>query len=139
MSLSHTATICLAAVAAPDQPIGVDLEDIGRVRHADLIVQTLGPDELVLVEGLQGAALAERVARLWCAKEAASKCLGVGLQGNPQAYRVVSADPGCERVTVHHEFGGVETRLVRREHSIIALATQGSWAAQEPIEMEEEG
>ena len=139
VSLSHTATICLAAVAAPDQPIGVDLEDIGRVRHADLIVQTLGPDELVLVEGLQGAALAERVARLWCAKEAASKCLGVGLQGNPQAYRVVSADPGCERVTVHHEFGGVETRLVRREHSIIALATQGSWAAQEPIEMEEEG
>jgi len=139
VSLSHTATICLAAVAAPDQPIGVDLEDIERVRHSDLIVQTLAPDELVLVEGLQGDALAERVVRLWCAKEAASKCLGVGLQGDPQAYRVVSADQGCERLTVRHEFGDVETRLVRRDHSIIALATQESRAAQELIQVEEEG
>jgi acyl transferase domain-containing protein/phosphopantetheinyl transferase len=124
VSLSHSATICLAAVAPPDLPIGVDLEDIGRVRQPDLIVQTLAPEELALVEGLHGAALHERVVRLWCAKEAASKCLGIGLQGDPQAYRVVSADDDCERVTVHHECGGVETQIVKREHSIIALATE---------------
>jgi phosphopantetheinyl transferase len=87
-------------------------------------VQTLAPEELALVEGLHGAALHERVVRLWCAKEAASKCLGIGLQGDPRAYRVVSADDACDRVTVHHECGGVETQIVRREHSIIALATE---------------
>jgi hypothetical protein len=52
---------------------------------------------------------------------------------------VVSADQGCERLTVRHEFGDVETRLVRRDHSIIALATQESSAAQELIHVEDEG
>lgn len=123
VSLSHTASLCVAAVSAPDQLVGVDVEDLGRVRQPELIVQTLSAAEVALVEGLDGPALDERVVRLWCAKEAAGKCLGIGLQGNPGAFVVAAADADCGRVTVTHEQGTVEATIVRNGHSIIALAT----------------
>jgi len=124
VSLSHNATTCLAAVAAPDQPVGVDLEELGRIRQPELMADALSPAEQPLVQGLQGAALDERVLRLWCAKEAAAKCLGIGLQGQPTAYTIVSADADCEKLVVQHALGTVEARVVRRESTIIAVAGQ---------------
>lgn len=124
VSLSHNGRVCLAAVASSDQPVGVDLEELGRIRQPGLIADSLAPEEQPLVQGLQGAALDERVLRLWCAKEAASKCLGIGLQGKPSAFVVASADAACERLVIQHEFGTVETRVLRRESTIIAVAGQ---------------
>jgi len=124
VSLSHNANACLAAVAAPDQPVGVDLEEIGRIRKPELMADSLAPQEQPLVQGLHGAALSERVLRLWCAKEAAAKCLGIGLQGQPNAFVVVAADAAFERLVVQHALGTVETRVVRRETTIIAVAGQ---------------
>ena len=124
VSLSHNGSACLAAVAAPDQPVGVDLEELGRVRQPELIVETFTAEERSLVHGLHDAALDERVLRLWCAKEAASKCLGIGLQGQPGNFRIVAADAACERLLVEHELGMVQTHVVRHESTIIAVATQ---------------
>jgi phosphopantetheinyl transferase len=124
VSLSHNARACVAAVAAPDQPVGVDLEELGRIRQPEHMADSLAPEERALVQGLQGAALDERILRLWCAKEAASKCLGIGLQGKPSGFLVVSADAACETLVVQHELGSVETRVVLREGTIIAIAGQ---------------
>jgi phosphopantetheinyl transferase len=124
VSLSHNANACLVAVAAPDQPVGVDLEELGRIRQPELMIESLADAERPLVQGLQGAALDERILRLWCAKEAAAKCLGIGLQGQPSAFVVVSADAGCEQMLVQHELGTVETRVVREGTTIIAVAAQ---------------
>lgn len=124
VSLSHNARACLAAVAAPDQPVGVDLEELGRIRQPQLLADALSPAEQQLTQGLQGAALDERLLRLWCAKEAAAKCLGIGLQGRPDRFVVAAADEACERLLVLHESGAVEARVLRRESTIIALAGQ---------------
>jgi phosphopantetheinyl transferase len=124
VSLSHNAHACLVAIAAPDQPVGVDLEELGRIRKPELMADSLAPEEKPIVEGLQGAALDERVLRLWCAKEAAAKCLGIGLQGQPSAFVVVSADANCERLIVQHELGTVEVRVMLRARTIIAVAGQ---------------
>lgn len=124
VSLSHNANTCLAAVAAPDRPVGVDLEELGRIRQPELMVESLAPQERQLVQGLHGAALDERVLRLWCAKEAAAKCLGIGLQGEPSAFVVVAADAACEKLVVQHESSTVEARVLRRESTIIAIAGQ---------------
>jgi acyl transferase domain-containing protein/phosphopantetheinyl transferase (holo-ACP synthase) len=124
VSLSHNANACLAAVAAPDQPVGVDLEELGRIRQPELMIESLAEQEKPLVQGLQGPALDERILRLWCAKEAASKCLGIGLQGKPDAFRVISADASCQRLLVEHDLGTVETHVLQHDNTIIAIATQ---------------
>ncbi|MED5619068.1 polyketide synthase [Ideonella sp. BN130291] len=124
VSLSHNANACLVALAAPDQPVGVDLEELGRIRQPELLVESLADAERPLVAGLHGEALDERLLRLWCAKEAASKCLGIGLQGQPSGFVVERADAGFEKLVVRHAMGAVETRVVRRDRSIVAVASQ---------------
>jgi phosphopantetheinyl transferase len=123
VSLSHSGESCLVAIAAPDRPVGVDLEVMGRVKQPELIVQTLAAHEQPLVDGLEGAALDERILRLWCAKEAASKCLGVGLQGEPANFSIRHADALCENMLVEHPLGAVDTQVVRRGDTVIAVAT----------------
>jgi phosphopantetheinyl transferase len=124
VSLSHKGQICLAAVAAPGQPVGVDLEEVSRLKQPELIVDSLAAEERHWVAGLHGVALAERVLRLWCAKEAAAKCLGTGLQGQPEAFRVVSADANCENLLVETDWGAVGTWVQHHEGTIIAVALQ---------------
>ena len=80
-------------------------------------------------ESLQGAALEERVLRLWCAKEAAAKCLGIGLQGEPAQFVVAHADARCENLQVEHPLGSVEVRVVSRHDAVVAVATP---AAEQP-------
>ena len=121
VSLSHTTSTCLAALAPPGVPVGVDLESFGRVQP-ELVAGSLAPEERAFVEGLHGAALEERVLRIWCAKEAAAKCLGTGLQGRPEAFRVLAADAGWNEVLVDHQGRGTEVRLSRQASTIIALA-----------------
>jgi phosphopantetheinyl transferase len=122
VSLSHSGESCLVAVAAPGLPVGVDLEAMGRVQP-ELVAQSLAAHERPLVDGLSGAALDERVLRLWCAKEAASKCLGIGLQGEPAQFGIAYADAHCENLLVEHPLGSVDVRAVRRQDSVIAVAT----------------
>ncbi|HEY3520805.1 MAG TPA: 4'-phosphopantetheinyl transferase superfamily protein, partial [Rhodanobacteraceae bacterium] len=128
VSLAHDVVSCMAAVAAPDQPVGVDLERIGKLQRPELVVDSLAAEEKPLVAGLDGDAQAERVLRLWCAKEAASKCLGTGLRGEPWAFRVVPADPDFSKCEVVHEAGTVAVTIDRRGAAIIAV---GSLAAQQ--------
>jgi phosphopantetheinyl transferase len=123
VSLSHTGEICLAAVTGPEDPVGVDHEELGRIQQPELIVGSFASEERTLVDGLSGVALDERVLRLWCAKEAAAKCLGVGLRGQPGAFRIMSADAGCENLRVEHEARSIEARVVRQGNRIIAVAT----------------
>jgi acyl transferase domain-containing protein/phosphopantetheinyl transferase (holo-ACP synthase) len=125
VSLTHNGETCLAAVSAPGLPVGVDLEVLGRAQP-ELVAQSLAAHERPLVEGLSGAALDERVLRLWCAKEAAAKCLGTGLQGEPAEFGVHGADAACENMRVEHPLGTLAARVVRRGDAIIAVATPAS-------------
>jgi phosphopantetheinyl transferase len=123
VSLSHSGESCLVAIALPGLRVGVDLEAMGRVKQPELIAQAMAAHEQPLVDGLAGAALDERVLRLWCAKEAAAKCLGIGLQGEPADFVIRHADALCENMRVEHAMGVVETHVVRRGDTVIAVAT----------------
>jgi phosphopantetheinyl transferase len=122
VSLSHAGETCLAAVAPPGRPVGVDLENVARVREPSLFADSFAPEERAWLDGLEGLAPAERVLRLWCAKEAAAKCLGTGLQGRPEAFRVVAADAACTKLLVDSDWGAVETSIHQNGSTIIAVA-----------------
>ncbi len=123
VSLSHSGGRCLAALGSPGQSVGVDLEEIGRLRQPEQFRASLSAHEQGLLQGLQGPALDDRLLRVWCAKEAVAKCLGRGLQGRPEDFVVVSHDIGFDTVVVEH--GGVasEVRLTRDGDIVMAVAS----------------
>jgi phosphopantetheinyl transferase len=107
MSLSHTQGTAVAVASAPLQNAnpGVDIEFI-RPREAGFEEMLLSDYEL---SNLKDALANERelsLTRIWCAKEAAGKAIGVGLGGNPHHLVVEHLDrlsgnvsvriPGCE-------------------------------------------
>jgi phosphopantetheinyl transferase len=122
VSLSHTARACLVALGAAESPVGVDFEDLGRIQKPELMMGMLTAGERKTVEGLAGAALDERLLRLWCAKEAAAKYLGIGLQGQPDAFEVGFVDAACARAQVVFEGATTEVRIVRDGLAVIAVA-----------------
>ena len=122
VSLAHNGEACLAAVGDAQRPVGVDLETLGRVQQPTLVADSFTPAERELVRGLQGEALDERVLRVWCAKEAAAKCLGTGLEGRPERFEVVSTDAECALLLVQHGSDLVQTLVTRRGDTIIAVA-----------------
>ena len=109
ISLAHKGTDAVA-VAAYGSPVGIDIETI-QERDAEFLAAVFYPEELALggdglPGGERGASGGERGAsgddversdraewatRCWVAKEAYGKYLGLGLQGNPKAYRIVEA------------------------------------------------
>jgi len=121
VSLSHNERASLAAVAT-DRPVGVDLEDIGRIQRPELLADSLTRAERASLHGLDGEALEERLLRLWCAKEAAAKRLGVGLGGSPERFDVRFVDAGLARAQVDFEGAAVSVDIVRDGRAVIAVA-----------------
>jgi len=126
VSLAHNANTCFAALGAPGTGVGVDYEEVGRLQKPELLIDALADSERALAHGLRGSELEERVLRLWCAKEAAAKCLGIGMQGKPDAFVVYATDDACENLAIHHDLGGTEVRVERRGNAIIATAMLAS-------------
>lgn len=122
VSLSHDASGCTVALASPVSRVGVDREAIGRIQRPQLLAEALTPAERTLLEGLDEAGIQERLLRIWCAKEAAAKFLGIGLQGMPAAFEVRMVDAATASVV--HADSLVYVDLVRDETSIIALASE---------------
>jgi acyl transferase domain-containing protein/phosphopantetheinyl transferase len=127
VSLSHTERTSLAA-AALESPLGVDLEELGRVRP-ELLARALTPNEQAAMRGFDGEALEERLLRVWCAKEAAAKRLGIGLLGSPERFDVRFVKDGLDRAWVDFEGSAVRVEIVRDGRSVIAIAADPAAAA----------
>jgi acyl transferase domain-containing protein/phosphopantetheinyl transferase/acyl carrier protein len=94
LSLSHSGGVVVAVVGdgTATAGVGVDLEQAGRLKD--------GAEELAFTSGEQAllAAVGDGrqeswPLRLWCAKEAVAKALGLGLVGGPRALVADRLDP----------------------------------------------
>lgn len=122
VSLSHDRRLSMAAVVSPSNRVGVDVEQIGRIERPDLIGGALSAGEKLLLNGLEGRDLDDRVLRIWCAKEAAAKYLGLGLRGTPERFVVSFEDETCGMAHVKYDEIVVEVDVRRKDDSIVALA-----------------
>ncbi len=99
ISISHSGDIAVAL--ASSVPVGIDLEQADRDLSSILLEFTTDEERAALEtldsEFSEGA----WSVRLWCAKEAASKVLGTGLQGAPKEFQMIEAD-GEGRITIFH-------------------------------------
>jgi malonyl CoA-acyl carrier protein transacylase/phosphopantetheinyl transferase (holo-ACP synthase) len=123
VSLSHDQRMSVAAVSSPENTVGVDVEQIGRIRHPDAVVHSLNEHEQLLLKGLDKEAWGETLLYLLCSKEAAAKCLGLGLQGQPEKYAVHLENGDWQRCLVVLDEAVVNVKIHREQDTIIALAT----------------
>ena len=121
VSLAHNERAAVVAVSS-ERPVGVDLEDLGRIQRPELLADSLTPGERAGLRGLVDEALEERLLRLWCAKEAAAKQLRIGLLGSPERFEVRFADAAFGHALVDFEGTAVSVNVVRDGRAVLAVA-----------------
>jgi acyl transferase domain-containing protein/phosphopantetheinyl transferase len=129
ISLAHAGGAAVAVVAPAGQPVGVDLETLGRVRTADVATGGLTADERARLDARPAEAREELALRLWCAKEAAAKHLRSGLDGRPGAFAVRDLAHDDASATIEVDGTRVAVAIRRHERTIIALAAAGAPSA----------
>lgn len=127
VSLSHDRLLSIAAVMPQAFPVGVDIEHLERFegsKHFEkaMVNGALAACECDMLNRFQGDDLKQRMLRMWCAKEAAAKYLGVGLRGMPQGFEVKFLDDDWRLAQVVYNETTVEVVVDNKDNSIVALA-----------------
>lgn len=122
VSLSHDKMMSVAAVSFSGSPVGVDVEQVGRIQQTDLVKECLNEQEKLMLVGIAGEELDDRLLRFWCAKEAAAKYLGLGLQGQPERYKVSFNGNDWERAQVSFADMVINVTLNRDQNTMLALS-----------------
>ena len=110
VSIAHTmgGNLGTAIALASREPVGVDIEPIAPRTEA-FVALTLSSEDLAhLPASLDADARAEWLTRFWCAKEAAGKASGKGLEGNPRALTITAIDG--ERIQVKSQWVTTQRR-----------------------------
>ncbi len=96
LSICHSGLTAAAALDPSGKGIGLDLESLEGREVGEWLERAFHDDELALVAPDDRRALLG----LWCAKEAAAKAGGQGLEGAPLAWRIEDGSPEHGRVVV---------------------------------------
>jgi acyl transferase domain-containing protein/phosphopantetheinyl transferase len=121
ISVAHVAGQAVAIAAPAGVPVGIDLESAGRIATSDLLAAGFSAAEQAILMD-SGKAAPMRVLQAWCAKEAAAKCLGTGLDGAPKSFVVSALDDrqGWAHVLAGETALGV--LLAVEQESVLAVA-----------------
>jgi phosphopantetheine--protein transferase-like protein len=124
VSLAHVGGWCVAIAAPANEPVGIDLELLGRIRLPDFLNGAFTAAERTRVEDMAAEQQEEWALRLWCAKEAAAKSLGTGLNGQPQRFAVTELTPDGSAAVVENAGRRIEVAIRRRNDIVIGLTTR---------------
>ncbi|WP_051748668.1 type I polyketide synthase [Nevskia soli] len=114
VSISHSSRGALAACAPAGARLGVDYQRIERIEAEDLIAGAFSAAEAQqFLRSLPAPAQKQAAVALWCAKEAAAKASGGGLEGRPLDWTItaVEAGGGAGQLLARVRHGGVEYRV----------------------------
>jgi phosphopantetheine--protein transferase-like protein len=101
VSISHAPGMTVAAVASGSSSsgVGIDVERIDRIND-DVSAIAFTDDEADMILSVPEPLRPEWRARVWCAKEAAAKATGEGLNGRPDWIAATSIDLASGVVTI---------------------------------------
>ncbi len=99
ISISHSQNSYVAAVSLLGMQVGIDIQRLDGVRTDDWVDSAFNCLELdILAQSLStNPAL---LMGAWCAKEAAAKAAGIGLQGDPKQWQVTSYNAQSQQITI---------------------------------------
>lgn len=123
LSISHCEDCAIAI--AHGEAVSVDIEPVGP--RARAFLETIATDaERGLLCGCGSESVgptSEWITRLWCAKEAAGKLLGTGMNGLPRAYELQTFSRDGVMHMVHRDSSrAITVRTLREQEFIIAYA-----------------
>ena len=125
LSVSHKAG--LAAAAASDLPIGIDLESLSAIGEVDgLFGVAFADDERRLFDLPRQIGAGPFAAVLWSAKEAAAKYWGEQLLGQQLSFRVTDIDGRRRRARVAHGERAVDVAVNLTGGYVLSLAWDGA-------------
>jgi phosphopantetheinyl transferase len=103
LSLAHTEAGAVAIAAAG--PVGIDVEPLTRDTQA-ILPDFATAEEIALIDDLATTCLdGTAPTRLWCAKEAVAKALGLGLQGRPKDFEALAVEENGDFLVQHGPSG----------------------------------
>ena len=105
IAIAHTAQFIIA-LAGANVKIGVDVENATRNLSEEFTAGVFNPEELDLAAHALNPA--QTIIKFWCAKEAVSKALGVGIRYSPKDMRVAGYDAETGKLTMRLFGGWVE-------------------------------
>jgi phosphopantetheinyl transferase len=123
VSLAHSGGYSFAAAGRAGMPVGVDMEWPGRVKEPQLVAEYFSPVEQTYLAHLASADFETGMLRIWCAKEAAAKCIGVGLDGRVDEF-IVDVN-GINESSVHVFYKNTQLRVHLGEYqgAFLSLAS----------------
>jgi acyl transferase domain-containing protein/phosphopantetheinyl transferase len=131
VSITHSAGRAMAIAAPAGVPVGLDLQVLDGVSSPDVVAAAFTAEERRLLDDFPRAEHPRLSIAMWCAKEAAAKAAGTGLQGAPLSWRVAALDPGRAVAHVIREGSDWRVLLALGEAEVAALCT-GSLAVLAP-------
>ncbi|PYI65159.1 hypothetical protein CVV68_19275 [Arthrobacter livingstonensis] len=114
LSLSRARDTVMVASAAPNRPLGADVEAFPRQLHSSFDSFALSPEER---EALAHTDVESRI-RLWVAKEAALKATGHGLAVEPCALHIGPPAPDHHGTRAGSWAAAVESPALRETHGL---------------------
>ena len=105
IAIAHTSQFVIA-LAGANVKIGVDVESSLRDLSEDFTAGVFNPEELELAT--RAVNPSQAIIRFWCAKEAVSKALGVGIRYSPRDMRVAGYNAETGKLTMRLFGGWVE-------------------------------
>ena len=118
ISLSHTQSYILAAVAPPKHQIGIDLELISNLNMEDVKNMAFTEAELNL---LLNPSCEMSLLSFWCAKKAAAKATGIGIQSHHHQWLITDYFPEAQKIQVTHENQVFEVKLWYGNAEVVAI------------------
>ncbi|MGD9656646.1 MAG: 4'-phosphopantetheinyl transferase superfamily protein [Methylocystis sp.] len=120
LSISHCEDRAIAVVH--EQDIGVDIERI-VTRDAGVVEAFASARERESIANFSSKERDAWFTRLWCAKEAVSKLLGIGLEGKPLALEASQMSEDGELIILHRTVGAIgRVTTIEDDGFIIAYA-----------------
>lgn len=123
VSISHSNGTAVALAGGPADLVGLGI-DIETLRHRpdELEAVAFAPPEQRLLHALDDEARKEWAIRLWCAKEAVGKALGVGFAQGPRGLVVREVDTASGAATVEAGGADVVAHTIREGELVVATA-----------------
>ena len=123
VSLTHSAGHSLAVAGPPSHALGIDLEWPGRLAEPHLVAESFSAAEQASLQAQQPKDREQTVLRFWCAKEAAAKCLGMGLNGHTREFSVSMDSPLEPTAAVSFEDTQVQVSFGHHQGAVMAIAS----------------
>jgi phosphopantetheinyl transferase len=123
ISISHCAKAGMAATG--ELPLGVDIALASPVPLELWEEFTTADERQLLAERLRAQPAESWATRVWCAKEAVGKTLGIGLAGRPRDFEVVAVAGNRVQVCYRPTGEVFDVATDRDEGLLLALTTRG--------------